>query len=69
MLIHSIAPPQFLTEQPELPECVWRSTGFGQVQGYKTAEGFCVARMQSTNPRMYLRQEYSPGSILNERNI
>ena len=64
MLIHSVTPPQFLTEAAETPECVWKALPFGQVQGYDTPQGFRVSRIQSTNPRMYLKAEYSPGSML-----
>ena len=64
MLIHSVAPPQFLTESPEIPVCVWKSLPFGHVQGYDTPQGFCVSRIQCTDPSRYLNSEYSPGHIL-----
>lgn len=64
MVIHSVTPSVFLSEQPELPEFTWRKTEFGHVQGYDTPGGFCVSRIYSTDPGRYLSAEYAPGAIL-----
>lgn len=63
MLIHSVTPVQMLIEQPELPPYELRQIPGGYAEGQWTAQGFQIARLCSTDPGMYLRDEYAPGSI------
>lgn len=64
MMIHSITPLEMLVEQPELPPVSIRQVEGGYVEGVETPQGFSTTRLCSTNPRLYLKNQYTPGSIL-----
>jgi hypothetical protein len=64
MLIHSVTPPQALTEQPQIPALSMRHIPGGCIEGVETPAGFKATRLYSTNPAHYLKKGYSPGSIL-----
>lgn len=64
MILHSIAPHGMLLPQEEpLPE---ELLVFGSIplSGRRTAGGFVVSRILSTNPSDYLRADLSPGSVI-----
>jgi len=64
MIIHSVTPLQMLSAQdPIQPQSMRRISG-GYLEGYDTPEGFQATRLMSTDPSLYLKNEYSPGSIL-----
>lgn len=52
-----------LVEQPAIPETKYRPVGGGYLEGVDTAEGFRLSRVHSTDPAMYLKKGYAPGSI------
>ena len=64
MIIHSIAPLHLLLEQPQIPQASMRQISGGYLEGVETPEGFQATRLCSTNPALYLKNEYAPGSIL-----
>jgi len=64
VIIHSIAPLEFLQEQPQLPQATMRQINGGYLEGQDTPQGFQATRLCSTNPALYLKTEYAPGSIL-----
>ena len=64
MIIHSIAPLEFLQEQPPIPKATLRQIDGGYLEGLETPQGFQATRLCSTNPALYLKNEYAPGSIL-----
>ena len=64
MIIHSIAPLDFLQEQPQIPKATMRQISGGYLEGLETPQGFQATRLCSTNPALYLKNEYAPGSIL-----
>jgi len=64
VIIHSIAPLDFLQEQPQIPKATMRQISGGYLEGLETPQGFQATRLCSTNPALYLKSEYAPGSIL-----
>jgi len=64
VIIHSIAPHEFLREQPEIPQATMRQINGGYIEGQQTPQGFVATRLCSTNPALFLKNEYAPGSIL-----
>ena len=64
MIIHSIAPLGLLQEQPNLPQSSMRQINGGYLEGVETPQGFQATRLCSTDPALYLKNEYAPGSIL-----
>lgn len=66
MIIHSIVPVDFLTEQPVLPVCTLKQFKGGMVEGIKTEQGFVINRIISTDPSIYLNPKYAPGQIFTE---
>jgi len=64
MIIHSVTPIPFLLEEGEGAQMSARQIAGGHLEGYHTPEGFKTARLYSTDPALYLKNEYSPGSIL-----
>ena len=62
MLIHSIAPMQMLSEpDPILPTEIRNIPG-GYIEVCKTSTGFTMSRLFTTDPAMYLMDDYSPGT-------
>ena len=39
----------------------------GYLEGYDTPQGFCMARLCSTDPLQYLKAEYTPGQIYTKK--
>ena len=64
MIIHSITPMHCLLEQSELPQLRVQQISGGYLEGYQTPQGFQTSRLYSTDPALYLKNEYTPGSIL-----
>ena len=64
MIIHSVTPIAFLMEQEEPKALTARMVAGGCLEGYDTPQGFQAARLYSTDPAQYLKNEYTPGSIL-----
>jgi len=64
VIIHSIAPLELLQEQPEIPKATLRQINGGYLEGLETPQGFQATRLCSTDPALYLKNEYTPGSIL-----
>jgi len=64
MIVHSVTPVHFLLDQPEIPAVSMRQISGGYVEGYHTSQGFHLSRLHSTDPALYLKNEYAPGSIL-----
>lgn len=62
MLIHSVTSPLMLTER-QYPEMRLKSFEGGYLEGFDTADGFKLSRLHSTDPSLYLRNEFSPGSV------
>ena len=67
MVIHSITPPEMLMEQSAQPSLETRPVNGGYLEGHQTPGGFQMTRIWSTDPAMYLKKEYTPGSILPEQ--
>ncbi|MFQ8599390.1 MAG: YlzJ-like family protein [Oscillospiraceae bacterium] len=67
MVIHSIMPIDFLVENPQAPAYETVEMGASYIVGQRNPKGqMTVARVISTNPRMYLDPRYSPGNVLGE---
>lgn len=64
MIIHSVMPYAYLIEQPEGPAPATMEIKGGYLEGYQTPQGFVSGRLISTDPAMYLKAEYAPGSLL-----
>ena len=64
MIVHSVTPVHFLLDQPESPSASMQQIEGGYVEGYHTPQGFHMSRLHSTDPALYLKNEYAPGSIL-----
>ena len=64
MIIHSISPIHFLLEQAESHPVSVQQIDGGYLEGYHSPQGFHASRLHSTNPALYLKNEYAPGSIL-----
>ncbi len=62
MLIHSVTPVHYLKEQPEYPALTFKRFSGGFLEGQETPQGFMLSRLHSTDPRIYLKKEYAPGS-------
>lgn len=56
-----------LIEQPDYPQLERIRVQGGYLEGTRTPQGFQTARLVSTDPSMYLRGEYAPGSFYRER--
>lgn len=52
-----------LAPQTEFPAASYKQVTGGYLEGMDTPAGFEVRRLHFTDPAMYLRQEFSPGSI------
>jgi len=57
-------PADFLLEQPQSAGTNMQTIDGGYLEGQHTAQGFRMLRLHSTNPALYLKNEYAPGSIL-----
>ena len=64
MIIHSVAPINALTEEPQMQKSVARPINGGYVEGIETPGGFQLTRLISTDPALYLKKDFNPGSIL-----
>jgi len=64
VIIHSVTPVHYLCEHPEMPKLSIQQISGGYLEGYDTPRGFQASRLYSTNPALYLKNEYAPGSIL-----
>ena len=64
MIIHSITPAELLMLPDEGQQMSVQQINGGYLEGYHTEQGFQMTRLHSTNPALYLKNEYSPGSIL-----
>lgn len=65
MIIHSIVPIELLSEQSTAPTASIRQIDGGYIEGVETVGGgFKATRLFTTNPALYLKNEYNPGSIL-----
>lgn len=64
MLIHSIAPIEYLMGPAAPSNSVCRTYGSRVLQGHETPQGFVLERVISTDPADYLRADWSPGSLL-----
>lgn len=62
MLIHSVSPPLMLSKS-QYPDTSLKPFDGGYIEGFDTAQGFQVSRLHSTDPGLYLKNEYSPGGI------
>ena len=67
MLIHSITPLDFLREPPEYPQLVMKRFRGGLLEGEETPQGFVISRLYSTDPALYLKEQYGPGAVLAHR--
>ncbi len=48
----------------DIPQLILKKMNGVLVEGSEQSDGFHVTRLYSTNPRHYLDQAYSPGSII-----
>jgi len=64
VIIHSVTPVHFLLEQSEGPTMNMHRINGGYLEGRHTPQGFQASRLHSTDPALYLKNEYAPGSIL-----
>ncbi len=67
MLIHSVTPIHYLTEQPEYPALTMKQFSGGFLEGRETPQGFMLSRLHSTDPGLYLKKEYAPGTEIKLR--
>lgn len=64
MIIHSVTPVELLMEQPQASSAAVMEIQGGYLEGHRTPQGFVTSRLISTDPALYLKNEYAPGSIL-----
>ncbi|HHY51671.1 MAG TPA: hypothetical protein GX499_00305 [Clostridiales bacterium] len=67
MVIHSVMPYPFLMEQPEQPPSTVMEIQGGYLEGYHSPKGFVASRLITTDPALYLKAEYAPGSIIHPK--
>lgn len=62
MIIHSVTPAWYLMEQPAAP--TMEAVGFdgGYLEGVRQGGDLLISRVISTDPAVYLKPEYAPGS-------
>ena len=48
---------------PKAEKSAVRKISGGLLEGIDTAEGFVVGRLIATDPKLYLRADYTPGTI------
>lgn len=48
---------------PKAEKTVYRNVSGGLLEGVDTEKGFRVGRLISTDPSLYLRADYAPGTI------
>ncbi|MCL2578491.1 MAG: YlzJ-like family protein [Oscillospiraceae bacterium] len=63
MIIHSVTPIQYLLEDEKPSRIRAIAVAGGQLEGQDTPQGFVATRLYSTDPALYLKNEYKPGSI------
>jgi hypothetical protein len=56
-----------LNENPAAQNVSSRAVDGGYIEGTDTPQGFQMTRLCSTNPALYLKKEYAPGSILDKK--
>ncbi|MEG1448260.1 MAG: hypothetical protein RSC41_02910 [Oscillospiraceae bacterium] len=66
MLIHSVTPIQYLLYEPEIPQIEAKAVPFGYAYGEKSADGFKINSIFSTDPSVYLNNEYNIGGFLKD---
>ncbi len=62
MILWTPEPMDRIFPSPQIKESIMEING-GLLEGEKTPEGFKVLRLISTDPGMFLKDEYSPGAI------
>lgn len=65
MVIHSVTPLYMLQPECKFPPCVTMQVDGNLIEGYQSENGFQLSRLYSTDPAMYLKKEYFPGSYYN----
>lgn len=64
MFIHSVMPAHLLIPNESSPVSAYRQIGNSYLEGEQTPQGFRLYRIHSTDPAMYLREGFTPGSWL-----
>ncbi len=62
MIIHSIVDPFEIFYTPSLPQTECKSINGGVLELEKSADGYRVKSLFSTDPSLYLKKEYQPDS-------
>lgn len=63
MVIHSVTPLHLLLGGQQTRPARIKEIPGGYLEGVETPQGFCLSRLYSTDPAMFLKNEYAPGSI------
>jgi len=66
MFIYSVTPAHMLVEQQGPSDLEVLEVPGGYAEGRRTPRGFQVARLCSTDPAMYLKPDFAPGSYRRE---
>lgn len=63
MIIHSVAPIDMLIEPMSGQNLVTKPFEHGYLTGYSSENGFVISNVISTDPKVYLNDNFSPGKI------
>ena len=62
MILWTVEPPERIF--PRKPEkTVYRNVSGGLLEGVDTENGFRIGRLISTDPALFLREDYAPGTV------
>jgi len=61
-MLHTILPIEAVWPQ-QIPARTFRRVGGHLLEGYDTPQGFCVTRLLTTDPALYLDPRYAPGAV------
>ncbi len=64
MLLYTKEPYELIFQNQENNKTVTKTVNGVLLEGYEMPDGLYITRVLSTNPKVYLRREYSPGSII-----
>ena len=62
MIIHSVTPTWYLMEQPAAPTMEVAGLDGGYLEGVRQGRDLIISRVISTDPAVYLKPEFAPGS-------
>lgn len=67
MVLYTIIPPEQIFDAPQDAAYRVRSLHNSYIEGTAVGEAFCVSRLITTDPKLYLDPRFSPGSMLGDK--